>query len=92
MIHINNCHFSFQNLSHSLQSGEISALDTLHAFQWKAIQVNKKQNCITQFLENAEDEAEKCDKIPLKGSIKRMFSTLANISLKVMSNVCLIYF
>lgn len=39
----------------------------LHAFQWKAIQLNKKQNCIVHLIEDAEDEARKRDQVPVKG-------------------------
>ena len=46
----------------------MSALDTLHAYQWKAIQVNKNQNCIVQFLTDAEEEAKRRDEIPIKGT------------------------
>ena len=59
-----------KDLSDRLKSGELSALDTLHAYQWRAIQVNKNQNCIVQFLTDAEEEAKRRDKIPIKGSKK----------------------
>ena len=55
-------------MSERLKTGELTSLDALHAYQWKAIQVNKNQNCIVQFIEDAEEEAMKCDKIPIKGS------------------------
>ena len=61
--------YVLQDLSHKLRCGEVSSIDTLHAYQWKAIHVNKKQNCVTQFLEDAELEAKKCDAIPIKGII-----------------------
>ena len=50
-----------------MKTGELTSLDALHAYQWKAIQVNKNQNCIVQFIEGAEEEAIKCDKVPIKG-------------------------
>ena len=57
-----------QDLLSKLKTGELSSIDTLHAYQWKAIQVNKKQNCIVQFIEDAEDEAKNCDKLTLQGN------------------------
>ena len=65
-------YFDFQDLADKLKSGEFSAVDTLHAYQWKAIQVNKRQNCVTQFLEDSEDEAKKCDEIPVDGNYKHL--------------------
>ena len=65
-------HFSInisQDLINKLQTGKVSSVDTLHAFQWKAIQVNKKQNCVVQFIKDAEDEAKKCDELILKGKV-----------------------
>ena len=58
-----------QDLINKLQTGKVSSVDTLHAFQWKAIQVNKKQNCVVQFIKDAEDEAKKCDELILKGKV-----------------------
>ena len=57
-----------QELLSQLRTGELSSIDTLRAFQWKAIQVNKKQNCVVEFIEDAEDEARNCDKLLLKGN------------------------
>ena len=62
-------------MSHKLRMGELSSVDTLHAYQWKAIQLNKKQNCIVHFIEDAEEEAKKCDQFPLKGNLERMFNS-----------------
>ena len=56
-----------KDLSEKLQTGELSSLEALHAFQWKAIQLNKKQNCIVHLIEDAEDEARKRDQVPVKG-------------------------
>ena len=60
-------------MAQKLKSGELSSLETLYAYQWKAIQVNKNQNCIVQFIEDAEEEARRCDEIPLKGTSKEVF-------------------
>ncbi len=50
-----------------LQTSKLSSLEVLHAFQWKAIQLNKRQNCIVHLIEDAEDEARKRDLVPIKG-------------------------
>ena len=57
-----------QDLSDKLSTGELSAVDTLHAYQWKAVSLNKKQNCVVHFIEDAEDEAQKCDNVPINGN------------------------
>ena len=56
-----------QELSEKLLTGDLSSVDTLHAFQWKALQLNKKLNCVVHFIHDAEDEAKACDQVPLKG-------------------------
>ena len=53
-------------------------MEVLHAFQWKAIQLNKKQNCIVHLIEDAEDEARKRDQVPVKG--KTANEKLSNLS------------
>ena len=39
---------TFQALTTKLRSGEIRAVDVLHAFQWKSIQADAKLNCVTE--------------------------------------------
>ena len=60
-------HNHTQELSEKLLTGDLSSVDTLHAFQWKALQLNKKLNCVVHFIHDAEDEAKACDQVPLKG-------------------------
>ena len=50
--------------------GDLSATDTLHAYQWKAIQLNRTLNCVVHFVEDAEKEAERCDGMPIDGKYK----------------------
>ena len=67
-------------MAQKLKIGELSSLETLYSYQWKAIQVNKNQNCIVQFIEDAEEEARKCDEIPLKGTLKEVFRRIKMFS------------
>ena len=60
-------HNYIQELSEKLLTGDLSSVDTLHAFQWKALQLTKKLNCVVHFIHDAEDEAKACDQVPLKG-------------------------
>ena len=61
-----------QELSEKLLTGDLSSVDTLHAFQWKALQLNKKLNCVVHFIHDAEDEAKACDQVPLNGIVEKI--------------------
>ena len=74
----NNLPVLSQELSNKLHIGEVSAVDCLHAYQWKAIQLNQKLNCVVHFIEDAEDEARKCDNVPING-INRHFTAFCSL-------------
>ena len=48
---------SFNELQKELQSGTLTAVDVLHAYQIKAIEVDKRLNCITEIVWEAEEMA-----------------------------------
>lgn len=57
---------SLESLSVKLRTGELSSLAVMQAFFAKAIQVTKKTNAVTEFLESALEEAKNMDEIPLE--------------------------
>ncbi|CAG0908920.1 unnamed protein product, partial [Cyprideis torosa] len=59
----------------SLRAREVSCLDVLEAYQSVAIEINKKLNCITEFLETARDMALRLDQEgpPVDPSKKPLF-------------------
>ena len=59
-------------MSEKLLTGDLSSVDTLHAFQWKALQLTKKLNCVVHFIHDAEDEAKACDQVPLNGIVEKI--------------------
>ena len=47
-----------------LQSGQLSALTALTAYQAAALEVAEKTNCVTQWLQEAGEEARRLDQLP----------------------------
>ena len=47
-----------------LQSGQLSALTALTAYQAAALEVAEKTNCVTQWLQEAGQEARRLDQLP----------------------------
>ncbi|XP_064646519.1 vitamin D3 hydroxylase-associated protein-like [Lineus longissimus] len=58
---------SFEELVEKLQSQQLKAVDVLHAFQWKALDVDTEINCVTEPISGAEAVALECDRsdVPL---------------------------
>ncbi|KAI0228828.1 Fatty-acid amide hydrolase 1 [Lamellibrachia satsuma] len=52
---------SLSELVEKLQSGELKAVDVLHAYQWQALAVHKKTNCLVEPILEAEALALACD-------------------------------
>ncbi|XP_052095451.1 vitamin D3 hydroxylase-associated protein-like isoform X2 [Mytilus californianus] len=73
---------SFKELQAELQSGKLSAVDVLNVYQIKALEVDKRTNCITEIVWEAEETALQLDldskkKGPLYGipvSIKETYT------------------
>ncbi|KAK6178966.1 hypothetical protein SNE40_011433 [Patella caerulea] len=73
---------SITQLQSKLQNGELKAIDVLRAYQYKALEVNDKTNCIVEPIKEAEVWARELDnqtgpKGPLHGipiSIKECYS------------------
>ena len=55
---------TWPDLVSQLQSGQLSALTALTAYQAAALQVAEKTNCVTQWLEEAVLEARRLDQLP----------------------------
>lgn len=55
---------TFSDLRHQLQTGSVTAVEALQAFQAKALLVHKDTNAITGFLTDALDRAKQLDKLP----------------------------
>jgi hypothetical protein len=54
----------FVVLRQKLQEGEVSAVQVLRAYQAKAIEVDKRTNSVTEFLEDALGRAKGLDSLP----------------------------
>nr|CDJ82040.1 Amidase domain containing protein [Haemonchus contortus] len=54
--------WTFQQLRENLQSGTVTCIEVLRAYQWKAIKAHEKTNCITMFVKEAEEWASKWDR------------------------------
>lgn len=48
---------SFDALRKALPSREVTALETLRFYQWKALEAHRKINCIALFIEEADEWA-----------------------------------
>lgn len=59
--------FSLMELWVKLQSGQLKALDALKAYQSKALEVNKRLNCLVEPVWEAEPSALQCDMEEKKG-------------------------
>ena len=55
---------SWPDLLSQLQSGQLSALTALTAYQAAALQVAERTNCVTQWLTEAGQEARRLDQLP----------------------------
>ena len=55
---------AWPDLISQLQSGQLSALTALTAYQAAALQVAEKTNCVTQWLQKAGRRARRLDKLP----------------------------
>ena len=55
---------SLVELSEKLKNGDLTAKEVLEAFFAKAVQVNKTTNAVTEFLEDAYEQARLLDLIP----------------------------
>ncbi len=45
----------------ALQAGRVRALEAVQAYQWKALEAQRKTNAVTEFIEEAEDYARSLD-------------------------------
>ncbi|VDL80676.1 unnamed protein product [Nippostrongylus brasiliensis] len=74
--------WSFQQLKDELQSGGVSCVDVLRAYQWKAIEAHEATNCVAMFIKEAEQWALDWDrKAEAKNFVKPPFFGIP-ISLK----------
>ncbi|VDO55748.1 unnamed protein product [Haemonchus placei] len=78
--------WTFQQLRENLQSGTVTCIEVLRAYQWKAIKAHEKTNCITiaaiNFFKEAEEWASEWDrKAQEKSFVKPAFFGIP-ISLK----------
>ena len=74
-------------MSEKLLTGDLSSVDTLHAFQWKALQLNKTLNCVVHFIHDAEDKAKACDQVPLNGIVEKLGYCIFSIIATMLGNV-----
>ena len=56
--------FAWAELVSQLQSGQLSAVTALTAYQAAALQVAERTNCVTQWVEGAVEEARRLDQLP----------------------------
>ena len=55
---------SWADFVSQLQSGQLSAVTAVTAYQAAALQVAERTNCVTQWLEGAVEEARRLDQLP----------------------------
>ncbi|XP_063422716.1 vitamin D3 hydroxylase-associated protein-like isoform X2 [Mytilus trossulus] len=60
---------SFKELQAELQSGKLSAVDVLNVYQIKALEVDKRTNCITELVHDSEERAKQLDSDRKKGPL-----------------------
>ncbi|KRX59741.1 Fatty acid amide hydrolase 1 [Trichinella sp. T9] len=60
----------FSDLAEKLQKGELSAVDVLHAYQWRALTIcdDTNCNCVVEFVDEAEEFAKQLDHLYNKDS------------------------
>lgn len=57
---------SLECLSQKLRQGELSCLTVMEAFFAKAVEVNRRTNAVTEFMEEALELAKDMDQVPLE--------------------------
>ncbi|CAG0906275.1 unnamed protein product [Cyprideis torosa] len=74
---------SICQLLDELQEGKILPTEVLHAYQAKSLECNDRLNCITEYLEEAEDAAAALDHCPTRGPLHGLpISIKENFQLK----------
>lgn len=61
----------FEDLRQKLQDGQLTAVDVLEAFQWRALEAHKQTNCVCIFLPEARGWAEALDAKYGKGGLEK---------------------
>ncbi|WKY03800.1 hypothetical protein Q1695_005059 [Nippostrongylus brasiliensis] len=74
--------WNFKDLRENLQRGKVSCVEVLRTYQWKALQAHEKTNCITLFIQEAEQWAAEWDRKAAESGFRKPAFFGIPISLK----------